>query len=173
MALTRDFKLTILERVERDPDFATTLLDEAATSFLSGSLRLRASSCGIWSMPQSALNSSPRLSTDPARACIECSRLKGTPAGTILRRSFARFVTNFTSTCRFIALKLAEGETLNSRLDRRESAATNGLWRYRRKVDLRVEQPEASLRPERARVTTYWVDAAKCGTREGFRLFRL
>jgi DNA-binding phage protein len=36
MALTRDFKLTILERVERDPDFATALLDEAATLFLSG-----------------------------------------------------------------------------------------------------------------------------------------
>jgi DNA-binding phage protein len=36
MALTRDFKLTIVERVERDPAFAKALLDEAATSFLTG-----------------------------------------------------------------------------------------------------------------------------------------
>ena len=36
MTLTRDFKQTIIERVERDPDFAKALLDEAATLFLSG-----------------------------------------------------------------------------------------------------------------------------------------
>jgi len=36
MALTRDFKLTIVERVDRDPAFAKALLDEAATSFLNG-----------------------------------------------------------------------------------------------------------------------------------------
>ncbi|AOB30504.1 transcriptional regulator [Bordetella sp. H567] len=36
MALTRDFKATIVERVERDPDFAKALLDEAATLFLNG-----------------------------------------------------------------------------------------------------------------------------------------
>ena len=36
MALTRDFKQTLVERVERDPDFAKALLDEAATLFLSG-----------------------------------------------------------------------------------------------------------------------------------------
>lgn len=36
MTLTRDFKQTIVERVERDPDFAKALLDEAATLFLSG-----------------------------------------------------------------------------------------------------------------------------------------
>ncbi len=35
MALTRHFKQTIVERVERDPDFAAALLDEAATLFLS------------------------------------------------------------------------------------------------------------------------------------------
>ena len=35
MALTRDFKQTIVERVERDPAFAKALLDEAATLFLS------------------------------------------------------------------------------------------------------------------------------------------
>ena len=34
MALTRDFKKTIVERVERDPEFAKALLDEAATLFL-------------------------------------------------------------------------------------------------------------------------------------------
>src|SRR3989338_9820650 len=35
MALTRNFKQTIIERVERDPEFAKALLDEAATLFLS------------------------------------------------------------------------------------------------------------------------------------------
>jgi|SRR5580692_2124212 DNA-binding phage protein len=36
MALTREFKQTIAERVRRDPEFAKALLDEAATLFLNG-----------------------------------------------------------------------------------------------------------------------------------------
>jgi DNA-binding phage protein len=36
MTLTRDFRQTVVERVERDPAFAKALLDEAATLFLSG-----------------------------------------------------------------------------------------------------------------------------------------
>ena len=40
MGLTRDFKETIVERVRRDPDFATALLDEAATLFLNGEPQL-------------------------------------------------------------------------------------------------------------------------------------
>lgn len=36
MALTRDFKKTVVERVNRDPAFAQALLDEAATLFLNG-----------------------------------------------------------------------------------------------------------------------------------------
>jgi DNA-binding phage protein len=36
MALTRDFKQTITERIRRDPEFAKALLDEAATMFLNG-----------------------------------------------------------------------------------------------------------------------------------------
>ena len=36
MALTRNFEQTVIERVERDPQFAKALLDEAATLFLSG-----------------------------------------------------------------------------------------------------------------------------------------
>src|SRR5690606_23111667 len=35
MALTRDFKQTVVERVERDPAFAKALLDEAVTLFLN------------------------------------------------------------------------------------------------------------------------------------------
>jgi hypothetical protein len=35
VALTRNFKETVVERVERDPEFAKALLDEAATLFLS------------------------------------------------------------------------------------------------------------------------------------------
>ncbi|MCX7505312.1 transcriptional regulator [Delftia tsuruhatensis] len=36
MTLTRDFKQTVIQRIERDPTFAQALLDEAATLFLSG-----------------------------------------------------------------------------------------------------------------------------------------
>jgi DNA-binding phage protein len=36
MALTRDFKQTVIERVERDPGFAKAMLDKAATLFLNG-----------------------------------------------------------------------------------------------------------------------------------------
>lgn len=36
MALTRDFKETVKERVARDPAFAKAMLDEAATAFLNG-----------------------------------------------------------------------------------------------------------------------------------------
>ncbi|MBS9402429.1 transcriptional regulator [Halomonas sp. TRM85114] len=36
MALTRDFKSTIIERVQRDPEFAKVMLDEAVTLFLNG-----------------------------------------------------------------------------------------------------------------------------------------
>ncbi len=36
MALTRDFKQTVAERVKRDPAFARALLNEAATLFLNG-----------------------------------------------------------------------------------------------------------------------------------------
>lgn len=36
MALTRDFKATVVARVKKDPEFAKALLDEAATLFLNG-----------------------------------------------------------------------------------------------------------------------------------------
>ncbi len=36
MALTRDFKQTVVARVKREPAFAKALLDEAATLFLNG-----------------------------------------------------------------------------------------------------------------------------------------
>ncbi len=36
MALTRDFRQTLVERVRRDPEFARALLDEGATPFLNG-----------------------------------------------------------------------------------------------------------------------------------------
>ena len=36
MPLTRDFKHTVLARVQRDPAFTKALLDEAATLFLNG-----------------------------------------------------------------------------------------------------------------------------------------
>jgi len=36
MVLTRDFKETVNERVNKDPDFARALLDEATSLFLNG-----------------------------------------------------------------------------------------------------------------------------------------
>jgi len=36
MALTRDFKETVVARIKRDPAFAQALLDEALTLFLNG-----------------------------------------------------------------------------------------------------------------------------------------
>jgi hypothetical protein len=36
MALKRNFKQTVMERVERDPAFAQAMLEEAATLFLNG-----------------------------------------------------------------------------------------------------------------------------------------
>ena len=36
MALTRDYKETIRERVKQDPDFAAALMNEAVSSFLDG-----------------------------------------------------------------------------------------------------------------------------------------
>ena len=36
MALTRDFKQTVVERVQRDPEFGKAMLDEAAMLFLNG-----------------------------------------------------------------------------------------------------------------------------------------
>ena len=36
MALSRDFKQTVVERVQREPAFARALLDEAASLFLNG-----------------------------------------------------------------------------------------------------------------------------------------
>ena len=36
MALTRDFRASVVARVRRDPGFAKALLDEAATLFLNG-----------------------------------------------------------------------------------------------------------------------------------------
>lgn len=36
MVLTRDFKETVNERVQRDPEFAKALLDEAVSLFLNG-----------------------------------------------------------------------------------------------------------------------------------------
>ncbi len=39
MALTRDSRRTVIERVRRDPEFAKALLDEAATLFLNGEVQ--------------------------------------------------------------------------------------------------------------------------------------
>ena len=36
MVLTRDFKETVIQRVQSDPQFAAALLDEAASLFLNG-----------------------------------------------------------------------------------------------------------------------------------------
>ena len=38
MSITRDFKETINDRVQKDPEFAKALLDEAISLFLNGEL---------------------------------------------------------------------------------------------------------------------------------------
>lgn len=46
--LTRDFKQTIVERVQREPEFAKALLDEAATLLLNGEPHGRVCCCETW-----------------------------------------------------------------------------------------------------------------------------
>lgn len=59
MALTRNFKQTVIERVERDPEFAEALLDEAATLFLSDKPETAHLTLRNLVMPQWDLNSWP------------------------------------------------------------------------------------------------------------------
>lgn len=40
MALTKDFKKSVLERAQKDPDFRNGLLEEAINEFLSGNLEV-------------------------------------------------------------------------------------------------------------------------------------
>jgi putative addiction module killer protein len=73
MALTRDFRDTVVARVQRDPRFREALFTEAMNAYLGGGTPLPARpSCAIWSMPPSALRNWPRSSTSRARACTGC-----------------------------------------------------------------------------------------------------
>ena len=85
MALTRDFKQTVVERVEREPAFAQALLDEAATLFLNGEpetsrLILRDLINAAIGFEQLAT-----LTAKPARACTVCCRPRATPTRTTSR----------------------------------------------------------------------------------------
>ena len=82
MALTRNFKQTVIERVARDPQFAKALLDEAATLFLSGEpetarliLHLVNATIGFEQLAE--------VTETPSKSLrIECSRPEGIRAWT-------------------------------------------------------------------------------------------
>ena len=54
MALTKDFRETIRERAQREPQFRKALLREAIELMLSGDRRRAGRSCATISTPQSA-----------------------------------------------------------------------------------------------------------------------
>ncbi len=79
MTPTRDFKQTVVERVERDPDFAKALLDEAATLFLSGepdTARLILRDLVNATVGFENLAELTHKPSSPVRAYIECCLLK-------------------------------------------------------------------------------------------------
>ena len=74
MALTRDFKQTVVERVNRDPAFAQALLDEAATLFLNGDPEPARLILRILSTRRSASGGFATMTDTPTRACMACFR---------------------------------------------------------------------------------------------------
>ena len=91
MALTREFRQTIVERIRRDPAFARALLDEAATLFLNGEpntarLVLRDLVMRRWDSRRRL----PRR-RNPPRACTVCSRRAAIRPWTIWPPSSAWF----------------------------------------------------------------------------------
>ena len=86
MALTRNFKQTVVARVESDPAFSKALLDEAATLFLSGE-------------PETArliLRDLVNATIGLPRACTACCHPKATPAWTTWQPSLAPWVSSST-----------------------------------------------------------------------------
>ena len=87
MTLTRDFKQSVLERVQRDPEFARALLDEATTLFLNGEadtarLVLRDLVNATVGFEALAAETAKR-----PRACTACCRRMATRPWTISRPS--------------------------------------------------------------------------------------
>ena len=77
MALTRNFKKTVVARIERDPAFAKALLDEAATLFLSDEPETaRVILRDLVNATLRFSSNSQKLPKLPVRACIACSRPK-------------------------------------------------------------------------------------------------
>ena len=90
VALTRDFKHTVVECAQRGPEFATAMLDEAAMLFLNGEpktarLILRELVNATVGFEELALGR-----PSPVRACIGCSLPEGIQAWTIWRPSSAQ-----------------------------------------------------------------------------------
>ncbi len=92
MALTRNFKQTVIERVERDPAFAKALLDEAATLFLqdepeTARLILRDLVNATLGFEQLAA-----LTDKPSKVCTACCPPKAIQVWITSRPSSARCV---------------------------------------------------------------------------------
>jgi DNA-binding phage protein len=80
MALTKDFKETVIQRVQSDASFAQALLDEAATLFLNGEpetarLILRDLVNATIGFEQLAT-----LTAKPSKVCTVCCRPQGNPS---------------------------------------------------------------------------------------------
>jgi len=86
MALTRNFKKTVVARVEREPEFARALLDEAATLFLSGEpetarLALRDLVNSTLGFEQLA-----KVTAMPSKSLHRMLSLKGNPSSGVSRK---------------------------------------------------------------------------------------
>jgi hypothetical protein len=110
MALTRDFKQTVVDPVRRDQAFARALLDEAATLFLNGepdTARLILRDLVNATVGFETLAAKPRRR---AKACTGCCRRAATRAWTISRPSSTRFARNWEAVSRPRPSKRREGQ---------------------------------------------------------------
>lgn len=102
MALTRNFKETVIQRAQSDASFAQALLDEAATLFLNGEpetarLILRDLVNATIGFEQLAtLTAKP----SQARVCTGCCRPLATPVWTTWRPFFEQCANGYRSACR-------------------------------------------------------------------------
>ena len=89
MTLTRDFKQTIVNRVERDPEFAKALLDEAAPLFLSGEPDAARLILRDLVNVTVGLESLAELTNKPSKSLHRMLSLKGNPSMDNLAAIFA------------------------------------------------------------------------------------
>ena len=72
MALTREYKATVLARVKRDPKFAKALYAEAVTALLEGETDEGLSMLRDWFMPASLSRNSRSRPAWVKKPCTAC-----------------------------------------------------------------------------------------------------